>query len=386
MQNKVHVVHLTTHLGKGGAATNVLLSALGLSQRGYSVSVVHGPQVPQEETLIRQAKESGVIFHPIPSLGREIHPKKDLDSLKQIRACLGHIQPDLLHTHQSKAGVLGRWAAKKNLNLPVVHTPHGHVFQGYFPAWKTRLFMRVERQAAKWCERLVGLTNKEVEDHLERGIGNPEQWCVIPSGVPVEEVVESARSPLEEVSSFAWPVDSKVYLSIGRLEPIKGFGEFLPTLVPVFEKQPDLHWIILGEGGERQRIEETIRSLGLEKRIHLPGWVDNPYPFLARSKGLWVPSRNEGMGRVLVEAYALGKPVFAAKVGSLPEMVPDEDHGILFDWDDPERVSRSLSNFIQDLTDTRESVEKRKKTAERYSVERMLESLDRCYQTLLKRA
>ncbi|MCA9447530.1 MAG: glycosyltransferase, partial [Candidatus Omnitrophica bacterium] len=242
-----HLVHLVTHLGKGGAANNVLLSAIGLRKHGFSVSVLHGPSDSPEDTRIAEAVDQGVVFHPIPNLCREISPVRDFRAFREIRILLRKISPNLLHTHQSKAGILGRWAAKRFKGLPVVHTPHGHVFYGYFPPWKTRLFIEIERRAARHCDLLIGLTQKEVEDHLARSIGQPSQWRVVHSGIELDEIRRLSSPPVDLAEALRIPADSRVFVSIGRLEPVKGFVDFLPHIRPAFEKDASLHWVILGE-------------------------------------------------------------------------------------------------------------------------------------------
>ncbi|MCA9423781.1 MAG: glycosyltransferase [Candidatus Omnitrophica bacterium] len=379
-----HLVHLVTHLGKGGAANNVLLSAIGLRKHGFSVSVLHGPSDSPEDTRIAEAVDQGVVFHPIPNLCREISPVSDFRAFGEIQFLLRKISPNLLHTHQSKAGILGRWAAKRFKGLPVVHTPHGHVFYGYFPPWKTRLFIEIERRAARHCDLLIGLTQKEVEDHLARSIGQPSQWRVVHSGIELDEIRRLSSPPVDLAEALRIPADSRVFVSIGRLEPVKGFVDFLPHIRPAFEKNASLHWVILGEGSQRENIQATIEAFGLKKQVHLVGWVDNPHPWLAAADGLLVPSKNEGMGRVVVEGFALGKPVFVASVGSLPEMVRDEDHGILFDWENSEGIGGLFETFIRRTTTVPSQDSVRKETASRYSTERMIDALIDCYQEILR--
>ncbi len=385
MGDRPHVVHLITHIGKGGAATNVLLSAVGLKEKGYSVSVVHGPHPSEESALIECASKVGVEFHLIPSLQREINFNKDRRTISEIRTCLHGLKPDILHTHQSKAGLLGRWISRNQRTYPIVHTPHGHVFYGYFPPWKTRLFVEVERRAAKWCDRLIGLTQREIEDHLKRRIGTRDQWSKIHSGVDIEQIRTLAKEAVDLTAELRIPEGARLHVSIGRLEPVKGFCEFLPLARSTFERIPSLHWAIIGEGSERHRVEEAIRSNGLKGRVHLLGWKENPYPYLVRIEGLWVPSLNEGMGRVIVEAFALGKPVFAANVGSIPELVIDADHGVLFDWARPREVSRLVEGFL-DVAGSGDRHEIRNQSAENYSIARMIDQLEECYRGLITKA
>lgn len=382
MNTTPRITHITTHLGRGGATRNVLLSALGLARRGYRVSVYSGPTEVPEGDLIEDCIGAGVRFEELPSLAREIHPTRDLRCLSEITRSVRADSPDLVHTHQSKAGFLGRWALKRFPGIPAVHTPHGHVFYGYFSPRKTRLFESAERRASRWCDRLVALTPQEAQDHLDRDIGRPDQWVVIPSGVDLSGLSKYECEIARE--RFRIPPDALVLVSVGRLEPVKGFLDFLPYFAA--SAIPGVHWVIAGDGSQRIEIERRIEELGLAARVHLAGWVASSAEVLEGADGVLVPSRNEGMGRVVIEAYSMGLPVLAADAGGLPDLVTTPDHGALFSWASCDSIPSTLSQFISRLPELNAGVAIRRQTAVSYSAERMVDQLDRLYQSLLVRS
>jgi len=383
MSSPPHIVHITTHLGRGGAAKNVLLSCIGLARNGFRVSLLSGPSSNGETKLIEEAICEGVQIVEIPHLGREVHPFRDYFALRKIRAALTRDRPSIVHTHQSKAGLLGRWAARGTGDLPVVHSPHGHVFYGYFPGWKTKIFEALERKGASWCDLLIGLTQKEIDDHLERGIGRQGQWRVIPSGVDLELVRGQAEKPSPVRESLHIAEDAFLFASLGRLEPVKGIVPFLEIFSLALRKVDNVHWVILGEGGEGSEIEAGIEKHDLAGKVHLVGWRDEPYSWLAACDALLLPSRNEGMGRSIVEALALGLPVFAADVGSVPEIINDPRLGQLFLWSDTKGAVEKLCGFIGEQPRFAEGAEERKRVASGYSLEVMIERTVSLYEELL---
>lgn len=383
MSSLPHIVHLITHLGRGGAARNVLLSCLGLVRRGFRVSLLSGPSESPERELIEQACSAGVVFQTLLHLQREIHPLADLAAAREIREALRRARPDLLHTHQSKAGLLGRWIGKKLFQVPVVHTAHGHVFEGYFSDWRTACFVELERQAARWCDRLIGLTWREVEDHLALGVGFRARWRVIHSGIDPAAIRDRGKAGADVRRSMGFPGDAIVLASVGRLEPVKGIVDFLPYFRRALLREPRLRWVIIGDGSARSRIEEAIRGLDLVGKVALGGWLENPHGLIAGCDALLHPARNEGMGRAIVEAFALGLPVFAANAGSIPELLSDPARGLLFDWRRREAIPDRLLEFVGQLPELAAARETRMAAAQEYSVEGMVEKLALVYRDIL---
>ena len=179
------VLHVITRLDRGGSADNTILSCLGLADRGWEVTLAYGLTRNPSPRLGELTRRGTVACTQLPCLVRPIRPVSDLRAYRSLRRLLRTGDYDLVHTHSSKAGLLGRRAAR-GLRCKVVHAPHGNVFHGYFNAALTRLFIALERRAARWCDRIVLLTHLAHDEHLERGIGKPETFVTIPSGVPVE--------------------------------------------------------------------------------------------------------------------------------------------------------------------------------------------------------
>jgi len=308
----------------------------------------------------------------IPSLRRQpsIH---DIRAFFQMKRLVNR-GFDVVHTHTSKAGILGRLAAWGHADA-VVHTPHGHIFHGYFGKVKTAIFIYLERRMAHRTHALVALTRAERDDHLRLRIGRPEQWRVIPSGVNVSEIQQNVMAWQEEhTDARQWDA-----VSVGRLAPVKGMERLIRAWTRVCGVKPEAHLAIVGDGEEREKLENMCRTLNMENNIHFEGWRD-PVPYLAASRCFALLSHNEGMGRVVVEAMASGLPCVVSNVCGLKELVT-KDCGAVVNADDANAVADVL------LRDWPVSVQLAcRERAGAYSVEVMVQALQSLYVELLQSA
>jgi glycosyltransferase involved in cell wall biosynthesis len=277
-----------------------------------------------------------------------------------------------VHTHTSKAGVLGRLAASGRAK--VVHTPHGHIFHGYFSPLKTKIFIAIERRMAKKSDALIALTIAEKRDHLALDIGKEVQWHVIPSGVDVSGISRKVEA-LRQQSGTSLSMDHPTWdaVSVGRLVPIKGMERLIRAWAEVCRSKPHARLAIVGDGDERERLEAMVVEYGMTENIHFAGWAD-PIPYLAAARCFVLLSRNEGMGRAVVEAFAASLPCVVSDVCGLSELV-DETVGHVVDAEDSAEVAQAL------LSDWSPAVrDQARQRADHYSVEAMINGLQLVYE------
>ena len=203
----------------------------------------------------------------------------------------------------------------------MVHTPHGHVFHGYFGTMKSALFANIERMAARWSDRIVTLTRLGANEHLEHRIGRPEQYTVIPSGVPVDRFRVGPEERMAARQLYGFADDQVVIGSLGRLVPVKGHTHLLEAVASLVEILPSIRLLLAGEGELRPALEGRAGQEDLKGRVVFAGHLENPLPALAAADIFVLPSLNEGQGRAAVEAMAAGRPVIASDVGGLPEVL-----------------------------------------------------------------
>jgi len=337
-----------TRLSLGGSTENTVLSVVGLARVGHDCLLVAGA-TGSEPAVVRAALDRGCRVELLPSLVRELAPGRDLRALAGLVGLFRRERPELVHTHTSKAGFLGRLAARLARVPTVVHTPHGHVFYGgYYGSALTAAFVQLERIAARWTDRIVVLTERGAEEHLARGVGRPGQYVAIPSGVDTEALRARAPGRGAARAALGLPPDARVVVGIGRLVPVKGFDVLVGSIPEVAGRVPALRVLLVGDGPERSRLEARARLLGVEAHLAIAGAREDVVPYLAAADLFAAPSRNEGMGRALVEALALGVPVVGTEVGGIPSVLDGGRYGTLVPPDDPTALARALLELLED--------------------------------------
>lgn len=366
----MQILHLITRMDRGGSAVNTLISAAEQQRTGHAVTLAFGPSLESEmgcderqqvEKGLAEFRHLGGVVVCIPSLMRN-PGGHDIAAFRQIRR-LVKSGFDMVHTHTSKAGALGRLAAS---GTAVVHTPHGHIFHNYFGGLKTRVFIAIERYLASRSDALIALTQAEMEDHLALGIGFASQWHVVPSGVDVKGIA----GRVAELRGEAEPKWDAV--SVGRLVPVKGMERLIRAWKHVVAQKPDARLAIVGDGGERERLEALQAQLGLEDAIHFAGWAD-PLPYLAGARVFALLSYNEGMGRAAVEALAASLPCVVSDVCGLREVVTP-DVGMVVSGDDATAVAGALLHRWSP-----EIGAQSRARADAYSVHAMVNGLEKIY-------
>jgi glycosyltransferase involved in cell wall biosynthesis len=338
----IPVVHVITRLTMGGSSENTVSTIEALERAGYACTLVLGPE--SEPPTVEAARRRGCRVVEVDGLAREVSPARDVAAVLQLWRMFRRARPAIVHTHTSKAGFVGRLAAWLAGVPAVIHQPHGHIFYGYWSRPRTAAFVALERIAAHWTDTIVTLTPREIDEHLERGIGRRAQYAVVPSGVPTE-ALRSAAIPQAQAQARArlgLPPDAYVVAGVGRLVPIKGFDLLIAALGDMVARVPGARVLLIGDGAERGALEAQARALGVADRLHVAGTVTDLFGLLVAADVLAAPSRNEGMGRVLVEAMALGLPVVGTRVGGIPDVIVDGECGLLVPPEDPAALAAAL--------------------------------------------
>ncbi|MFO0730150.1 MAG: glycosyltransferase family 4 protein [Nitrospiraceae bacterium] len=293
-------------------------------------------------------------------------------------------KPVLVHTHTSKAGVLGRIAAWIARVPAVVHTPHGHVFYGHFGSATTKLFLHIERWLSRFTHRMVALTEAERADHLDRAVGEAGKFAVVPSGIDLDRFRQVAVGDKAAPETFACPPDAFVVGSVGWLTGIKGHRFLIEAVAELAADHPDLHLVIVGSGDLKGALEQLATSLGLRKRVHLIGRREDVDLCLAGMDLFVLPSLNEGMGRALIEAMAAGLPAIATRVGGVPALIEDGRTGLLVPPADSHALAAAIRTLVEDPARRRAmGAAGQASVTERFSDGAMVRSLERLYRDLL---
>jgi glycosyltransferase involved in cell wall biosynthesis len=277
-----------------------------------------------------------------------VAPVADLTALAELVRLIRAERPAIVHTHTSKAGFIGRLAAVIARAPAVIHQPHGHIFYGYYSPRRTAVFTALERQAARWTDRIITLTDRGAQEHLARGIGRAEQYVAVPSGVPTAELRAAAPPRGAARARLGLDPDAFIVVGLGRLVPIKGFDLLARALPALVAQIPSARVLLVGDGAERARLGAIAASMGVAERLRMTGETTDIASYLAAADVVAVPSRNEGMGRVIVEAMALGLPVVATTVGGIPDVVTDGECGRLVEPEDVDALAAALIELGRD--------------------------------------
>jgi glycosyltransferase involved in cell wall biosynthesis len=392
---KTRVIHIITRLDKGGSAETTLQVASLLNREKYDIFLVHGLSlesnmgVMEQEALIRdlsQAEKKGVRVFAIPSLVRRLSLRNDLLAFVSIYRLIKRIKPHTVHTHTSKAGVLGRFAAYLAGVPIIIHTPHGHVFHSYYGYIVTKMIVFVERIMSLMTDKITALTDKERDEHLERGIASIEKYVIVHSGVMLQHIMNKDIDVETGKKKLGIPQNSNVIGTVGRLVPVKGHKYLVSAAKRVTKEFENTVFVFVGDGYLESILERQAESLGIRKNTIFAGWRSDVIDVLSLFDIFVLPSLNEGMGKVLIEGMALGKPIVASSVGGIIDLVKNDDNGILV----PPRDSDALGDAILKLIRNRNMAQElgrngKAKVYPEYDTTVMIRQIEGLYENLLNR-
>lgn len=329
------------------------------------------------------SRGTGIPILGIKSLKRGGNPLIDFLAYLRLFHIIKTEVPHIVHTNTSKAGILGRWAARACRVPGIVHTPHGHIFYGYFGPVTTWFFILAERITARFTDRIITLTGQEKEDHLRFRIGKAVQLVPIHCGIDLEKFVRPTRTPRELRHQFGFSPQNKVVGWVGRLVPVKGCGYFIEAARILGQKNPEVKFLIVGAGPLKPELEKQGTPLMKDKRLVFVG-QRNDIPDIMHSLDLFVlSSLNEGMGRVLIEAMAAGVPVIATRVGGVMDVVQDGETGFLVPPQNPGAIAEAIARLLHDVDFYRQLQKRGKQWAQGFSIEKTVDETIKVYQQVL---
>ena len=385
------ILHVITRLDMGGSAQNTLLTCLGLSKMNYNVILAYGLSIESQMTTsekrsvarqIEDATNNGLRAITVPSLVRKINPVRDIKTFWFLYRLMLTERPAIVHTHTSKAGILGRLAARLTGVPIIVHTPHGHVFYGHFNPVVTRLFLWIETLFAFFTAKIIALTEGERNDLVKYAVCKPEKLTTIHSGVEINRFMNAKVSPQKKKKALGLNPDRQLVGTVGWLLPIKGPGYLIKAMHHVWQLYQSVDLVFVGKGQlERELRNETLR-LGVSDKVKFLGWRDDIHEIIPIFDVFVLPSLNEGMGRVLVEAMASGRPIVASRTGGIPDLVTHEETGLLVAPADEHGLADAIESILRDPKKAKIMGQNGKARSQRFSVESMVDKIDALYTDL----
>jgi glycosyltransferase involved in cell wall biosynthesis len=386
----IRVLRVITRLNIGGPSIQAITLADRLQGRGFDTTLVHG-SLGAGEGDMRYLMPPTVCAHQIEALRRDVAPAHDVRALQQLIAIVRSVRPHIVHTHMAKAGTLGRLAALIHNRIRgrrdrarVVHTYHGHVLEGYFGAAKTRLFLDIERRLARITDRLVAIS-PEISHELvdEQRIGDPSQYRVVRLGFDLSAFAAiGPRERQQARATLTLPPGAPVITTVGRLTSIKQHRLFLDVAARVLQHHPDSVFLIAGDGELRPELEEHARALNIASRTRFLGWRRDLTTIYAATNVFLLTSRNEGTPVALIEALAAGCDTVATDVGGVRDVLGSHGSDRTAAFDDVTRLADLVVRALAARTvDSREHA--RTEVIERFSVDRLIDDVERLYHELI---
>ncbi len=398
----IKVVRFIARLNIGGPSIHVHLLTTGLDPTHFRSILVTGKISPQEGDM-------GYLFNGdsasrpliIRELQREINPAMDIKAFLEIFRILKREDPDIVHTHTAKAGTSARLAAilynaLKRKNIQMVHTFHGHVFEGYFSPLKSQMFIWIERLLAIPTDAVVAISRTQKRDLSERfHIASAAKIKTIPLGFNLKPFLQSDMLKGRFRSSLGISDDTLIVGIVGRLVPVKRHVLFLDAARVFLENHPNMkvQFVIIGDGELRKPLERYMKEKGLNEYVRFCGWRRDLPEVYADVDILGLTSLNEGTPVSIIEAMAAATPVISTDAGGVFDLLAPKNgppasegfvvckRGILCHKEDPIGFAKGLAHLVQMDPSRRESLvrESRNFVQKRFSERRLLKDVEALY-------
>ncbi|HQO38726.1 MAG TPA: glycosyltransferase family 4 protein [Candidatus Omnitrophota bacterium] len=381
---KIRIAHIITRMDWGGSPDLVRIICAGLDRAKYEITLISGPTLHAAEKTKAFMRDFDGTCITVFQLRRDIALILDCIALIRLYFILRLGRFDIVHTHTAKAGALGRLASRMAGVPVIIHSPHGHNLYGYFSPAMTRRIVRIERFLSRFTDRIIAGTQLEKKDYLAHAIGKAQTIDVIYAGLELQgyAVDRQAHDAVKEELGIV--PGAPVVGMIGRLEQVKGPDYFVDAAMRIAQSRRDVYFVLVGEGSLRSRLEDKAAQAGCKDRIIFTGWRNDVPRMLALLDIMVLPSLNEAVGLVLVEAQSQGIPVIASNVGGIPETIKDNETGILVPPGHAEKFMQAIV-FLLDHADKRRAMGAAAQAwvESRFKAEDMTAHVERLYDTLL---
>jgi glycosyltransferase involved in cell wall biosynthesis len=386
-QNKLKICHLITRMIVGGAQENTLFSCRGQLESGHKVVLATGPTSGPEGKLLDKQRVADLEVKTFNPLLREISPFNDFKAYRQLKKYFKEEKFDVVHTHSSKAGIIGRaaaWAAK----VPaVIHTVHGPAFHRYEKPWRNKLYITAEKFAAKRCHKIVCVADAMTNQFLEAGVSSPEMYRTVYSGMNLDDYLTLSDDKSMR-DKLGIPADAIVIGKIARLFELKGHEYLIKAARKIVKEFPNVHFLWLGDGLLKDSLMSDIKLYGLEKHFHLPGLVppDEVPQYVQLMDIVCHLSLREGLPRAVVQGLAAGKPAVAYHLDGAPEVIINGKTGYTCPAETVDEVVDALKLLIESDSHRQELGEQgRELVRSKFDWQKMCSDLEEVYLKALNR-
>lgn len=325
----VRVLHPITRLIVGGAQENTVFTAALLDPARFQAEVLCGPQTGSEGSLVEEARMRGVPVTILPDLLRQVSPLADLQAVGKLARYMRRGRFTIVHTHSSKAGILGRLAARLASVPVVVHTVHGWSFHEHMSPAVRSTYILLERLCAAYSAALIVVARSDIDKGLQAGIGRPAQYRLVRSAIPLDEFDPLRAERAAVRRELGIPFDVPVLGNVGRFSAQKNPLDWVAVAEQVGRALPECRFLLAGDGPLRPDVEARLSAAGLAGRAVLTGLRRDVPRLLAAIDVFLLTSLWEGLPRVIPQALAMQVPVVANRLGGTLEAIQDQETGFL---------------------------------------------------------
>jgi len=335
------VCHIITRMILGGAQENTFLTCTGLAERGWDVALLAGPQTGAEGSLQERCRDAGFRFEIIEPMLRQVSPVHDWRAVRAMQAWLERERPAVVHTHSSKAGILGRVAARRSGVPIIIHTVHGMSFNRTQNGLVRRVYRNLERYCAKFTDKIITVADAMIDQTVAAGVAPRDKCVTIYSGMEVDRFDPALYDRAAIRARYGVPGDAVVIGTVARMFANKGYEQLILAMPSITRQAGRAHFLWVGDGPHREQYLRQLSRMGLRDRVHLTGLVppEKVAECLSAVDILVHASQWEGLPRVVVQALLLEKPVVAFDVDGTPEVVLDGRTGVLVKLNDIEGLA-----------------------------------------------
>ena len=379
----VKVLHIHTLPVISGSGINTFLTMQGMKGNGYESVLACAPG----GALINLVQRHGMEVQTFPNLVQPLHPLKDFMAILDLTRHLMRRSYHVVHTHNSKAGFIGRLSAKLARVPVIVHTVHGFAFHEQEPPWRQFLFRNLERLASHWCDKMIFISQPLVDWALKERISCTGKMARIYSGIELDRFQPVSQQDKKRLRK-RWGLQEQdaVIGIVSKLWEGKGHELLIRAFKEIRKERPDARLVIAGEGYLMESLKGLVGQLELSDAVIFTGFMEDVPQIIATFDVAVLPSYFEGMGRVLLEAMAMEKPVVGTLVGGIPDLIEDGANGYLVSPGNERELASAVLKILNDKGLAVKMGEAgRKKVTDRFSADTMVRSIEKVYDELLEK-
>jgi len=383
-KKQISVLHPITRLIVGGAQENTMYTAAMVNKEKFSVEILSGPQTGSEGSLIEEVKNRGITLTIIPELLRQVSPINDTIAFYKIYRQIKRKKYIIVHTHSSKAGILGRFAARLAKTPIIVHTIHGWSFHDYMPKPFRWIYIVLEKMTAIFTNKLIAVNEQDIKKGLQEHIGKPEQYVLIRSAIPIEDFNKNNHKRDLIRQTLGIPANSPVLGNIGRFSIQKNPFDWIKIASMVAADIPSCYFIMVGDGPLRDKAIEMIKNAGLIDRMILTGLRRDVANMLSVIDVFLLTSLWEGLPRVIPQALMMEIPVVAYQVDGLKDILINTKNGYLCNPGDIHSATKYCVKLLSELRLRQEmGANGRQMIEEDFDLKRMISQIEHIYLELM---